>query len=363
MADSSTTAESNFSPPSPEALDALLTDYSVTELVGQGGMGAVYRGVQLKLDRDVAIKVLPKTFGADLNFAARFEGEAKAMAKLTHNNIVSVYDYGETTDGELLFFCMEFVEGTDLHQIIHTGEASVAHQMSYLGQICDALAYAHANGIVHRDIKPENILIDKTGMVKVADFGLAKVDHASVDGGIELGTPDYMAPEVFDPNVEIDQRADIFSMGVLTYEMLTKKLPSYESPLTSTLGFDIRFDALIAKAMATDPAKRFQTTLELKDAFREISQTPAPAKKSATPGKKSVATAKKAPRKRLATSTTRRATPPVPAPKSNPTGVIILILLSLVVIIGLVMAVVNNANKPEEPSKPKPSGPFIPKLP
>jgi len=354
--DSTTTAESHFSPPSPEALDALLTDYSVTELVGQGGMGAVYRGVQLKLDRDVAIKVLPKTFGADLNFAARFEGEAKAMAKLTHNNIVSVFDYGETTDGELLFFCMEFVEGTDLHHIIHTAETYVAHKMSYLGQICDALAYAHANGIVHRDIKPENILIDKTGMVKVADFGLAKVDHASVDSGIELGTPDYMAPEVFDPTVEIDQRADIFSMGVLTYETLTKKLPSSESPLTSALGFDIRFDALIAKAMATDPANRFQIIQELKDAFREIAQTPAPAKKSATP-------AKKAARKKLVISTTRRATPPIPAPKSNPTGVIILILLSLVVIIGLVMAVVNNANKPEEPVKPKSSGPFIPKLP
>ncbi len=355
-----TTAESSFTAPTPEELDALLPDYSVSELLGQGGMGAVYRGIQLKLDRNVAIKVLPKTFGADLNFAARFEGEAKAMAKLTHNNIVSVFDYGETSDGGLLFFCMEFVEGTDLQHVIYVDEPPVAHKLSYLGQICDALAYAHSNGIIHRDIKPENILIDKSGMIKVADFGLARVDQASIENGVELGTPDYMAPEVLEPDVAIDHRADIFSMGVLIYQTLTGKLPTAEAPLASSLGFDIRFDDLIAKAMQYDRDARYQTITELKAALGAIAKSPPPAKKTATRkagGPIVVA------RKRPVASGGRRTLPPVPQKSGSPVGLIIFIVVAVIVIIGLLIAVANNENKPPPAGPPKSDGPFRPEIP
>ncbi|NNE91569.1 MAG: serine/threonine protein kinase [Verrucomicrobiales bacterium] len=350
----------SFSPPTPEELDAILADFSVSAFVGQGGMGAVYRGVQIKLDRDVAIKILPKTFGADLNFAARFEGEAKAMARLTHNNIVSVFDYGETSDGSLLFFCMEFVEGTDLHRLIHGGQMTLEHKLSYLGQICDALTYAHSNGIVHRDIKPENMLIDNTGMVKVADFGLAKVDHTEDD--ISLGTPDYTAPEIYDSSIPNDHRADIFAFGVLLYQTLTGEVPRADSKPVSALGFDARFDAIITKAMAHDPAARFQSVPEIKMALRDIAKNPKPTLNSpATRSGKGKKTLNTGPRTGPATTRRRAAVAPVVPSKSGPhPGVIVAIIVGVVLIIWLLMAVLNQQDDP--PPQPPTKGPFRPEL-
>ena len=361
--------ESSFHRPTPEELDAQLPDFSVSEFVGQGGMGAVYRGVQLKLDRDVAIKILPKTFGEDLNFAARFEGEAKAMARLTHNNIVSVFDYGETSDGSLLFFCMEFVEGTDLHLLIHGGKMTLEHKLSYLGQICDALAYAHFNGIVHRDIKPENILIDNSGMVKVADFGLAKIDHTSEE--VELGTPDYAAPEIYDPELPNDHRADIFSLGVLIYQTLTGELPKPGAKPTSALGFDKRFDGIISQAMAREPAQRFQTVTKIKEALLEIPRTaaaptpvPAKSKKNRKPILVSPATAPEGARakttSRGAAASRRRKAPIVPQSQGTSPGVIVAIVIGILLVIILAIIALNSQNDDPPPEQPK--GPYRPEI-
>ncbi|MCP5549719.1 MAG: serine/threonine protein kinase [Akkermansiaceae bacterium] len=156
----------------------MLPQYEIIGIIGRGGMGAVYRGRQAKLDRDVAIKVLPENFtcGEDeLNFAARFLQEARAMAKLNHPAIISVYDFGETEEGQL-YFVMEFVDGMDIHQYLHHhgGQLPQDQALAIVAHVLDALDYAHGNGIVHRDIKPANVLLNQEGRVKIADFGLAK---------------------------------------------------------------------------------------------------------------------------------------------------------------------------------------------
>jgi len=146
--------------------------YQFDQLIGQGGMGAVYRGRQLNLGRSIAIKILHRHHGADYAYAERFRREAQALAQMNHPNIVSVYDFGLV--GDYLFYVMEYVEGTDLHHAVSLGQLTQARVLEILPDVCDALSYAHSKGIVHRDIKPANILIANDGRVKVADFGLAK---------------------------------------------------------------------------------------------------------------------------------------------------------------------------------------------
>lgn len=165
-----------WQPPSPEFLQAMLSGYYVEGFLARGGMGAVYRGVQVSLSRRVAIKILPpKLAEADANFAERFKQEARAMAQLNHPGIVSVYDFGEMQDGTL-YFIMEFVDGTDVSQMVaQQGRLPSAHAMAITAHVCDALQYAHERGVVHRDIKPANIMVGYDGSVKVADFGLEVV--------------------------------------------------------------------------------------------------------------------------------------------------------------------------------------------
>lgn len=285
-----------FVPPPPGELDALLPDYDVHELIAQGGMGAVYRGLQTKLDRPVAIKVLPKRFGADMDYAARFEQEAKAMAKLSHSNIVGVFDYGETSDGALLYFIMEYVEGSDLFHRLRGRSVSYGEALPILRQICDALGYAHENGIVHRDIKPANILIDTCGNVKMADFGLAKIQKS---GGTEaeeetaFGTPDYVAPEALIEGVTVDQRADIYSLGVLIYEVLTGEVPrgSFELPSVKNPAVDRRFDDVILRTVTPDRDERFSNVGEVRRVLEAIEKTPRliAASPAATPAMPAVA--------------------------------------------------------------------------
>jgi tRNA A-37 threonylcarbamoyl transferase component Bud32 len=144
------------------------------ELVGQGGMGAVYKARQKQLDRMIALKILPDVRAESEAFAERFMREARSLAKLNHPNIVIVYDFGHTESG-LYYFIMEFVEGTNLRDVIEMGNLSPPEALAIIPQICEALQYAHEEGIVHRDIKPENILMDQKGRVKIADFGIAKL--------------------------------------------------------------------------------------------------------------------------------------------------------------------------------------------
>jgi serine/threonine protein kinase len=175
------TSQPPFVAPTPEAIGRHFPQLEILGFIGQGGMGAVYRARQKELDRVVALKILPPGIGKDPAFAERFTREAKALAKLNHTGIVTLYEFGKA-DG-LFFFQMEFVDGVSLRQLIEVGRISPREALAIVPQICDALQYAHDQGIVHRDIKPANILLDRQGRVKVADFGLVKLV------GSEAGTP------------------------------------------------------------------------------------------------------------------------------------------------------------------------------
>ncbi|MCJ7675045.1 MAG: serine/threonine protein kinase, partial [Sedimentisphaerales bacterium] len=224
------TPPAGFTPPEPVELADQLPQLEILELLGQGGMGAVYKARQKQLDRLVALKILPPQIGETEAFAERFTREAQSLAKLNHPRIVSVHDFGHTETG-LYYFIMEFVDGTDLRRVIQTGELSPSEALEIVPQVCEVLQYAHEEGIVHRDIKPENILLDKKGRVRIADFGLAKLldrpatTYTLTRAGQRMGTPHYMAPEQIEHPNTVDHRADIFSLGVVFYEMLTGELP------------------------------------------------------------------------------------------------------------------------------------------
>src|SRR5262245_58746375 len=219
----------SFRPPTPGELAPHFPQLEIGELLGVGGMGAVYKARQLRLDRTVALKVLPPEVGRDPAFAERFLREARTLARLSHPHIVTVHDFGES--GGYFFFLMEFVDGVNLRQALQAGRFTPEKAIRVVPQVCDALQYAHDKGVVHRDIKPENILLNEQGRVKIADFGLAKLlgrepAAATLTGTRQiLGTPHYMAPEQMERPTAVDHRADIFSLGVLFYEMLTGKLP------------------------------------------------------------------------------------------------------------------------------------------
>jgi serine/threonine protein kinase len=180
--------------PSPEDLAELLPQYGIESFIAQGGMGAVYKGRQLSLDRDVAIKVLLYQFGEDTEFRESFTTEAKAMARLNHPNLLGVFDYGEVNG--MPYLVMEYVEGGSLHEAAWNQVVDPAQAVAIVKGICDGLAHAHGHHIVHRDIKPSNILLTPQAQPKVADFGLAHATDSDV-AGLVMGTPGYTAPEVF----------------------------------------------------------------------------------------------------------------------------------------------------------------------
>jgi serine/threonine protein kinase len=307
-----------FVPPSTDDLDAILDQYEFLDLLGRGGMGAVYKARQKSLDRMVAIKILPPNLTTDeeeagFHFSERFQREAKAMAKLNHPHIIGVYDFGQAKDGQY-YFVMEYVEGTDLHALIKGGEMTTAHVTGWMSQICEALQYAHEKGIVHRDIKPANIMITREGQVKVADFGLAKLAGGDAAEQTKLtmtnmamGTPDYVAPEALEIGVEVDHRADLYALGVMLYEMLTGKVPrgAWKAPSAQIAGLDERFDGLIERAMDSDRESRIQQASEISATLYAIATTPAKAARpklamgtapvKATPEKKEATRPQKAP--------------------------------------------------------------------
>ncbi|MEM1443874.1 MAG: serine/threonine-protein kinase, partial [Verrucomicrobiota bacterium] len=285
------------------------------DILGAGGMGAVYKARQINLDRFVAIKILPSHLGADLNFAERFKREAQAMAKMQHPRIVAVHDFGEAEisslggetvpeeESKMLFIVMEYVEGTDLDQLLKTGALEPDQILAIVTQICDALHYAHDKGIVHRDIKPANIMLDIDGMVKVADFGLAKITSGDAAQSqltmtnVAMGTPDYVAPEQLEVGAEPDHRADIYALGVMIYQMLTGQIPRgmFGLPTEQVSDLDPRLDHVVATAMQTDPGQRYQEVSQLWTDVDTIRTTPlpqgegdieVPSGAKATPGKK-----------------------------------------------------------------------------
>ncbi len=258
-----------FSPPTAAQIAEFFPQLEVYELLGCGGMGMVYKARQLNLDRLVALKILSPELSSQPAFAERFSREAKALARLHHSNIVSVYDFGRA--GPYYYFLMEYVDGVDLHTLIQRKELRPPEALRIVVEICQALQFAHDEGIVHRDIKPANILLDKKGRVKMADFGLAKL--AGPDGqrlpaltvatGM-LGTPQYMAPEQIEKPSQVDHRADLYSLGVIFYEMLTGELPLGRFPLPSQKAHtDARLDKVVMRALEKEPDRRYQQASEI----------------------------------------------------------------------------------------------------
>jgi serine/threonine protein kinase len=256
--------------PDPDDLGRQLPQLNIGELIGQGGMGFVYKARQRHLDRDVALKILHSDLQQDPAFAKRFEREARALAKLNHPNIVSVYDSGHTEAG-YYYFVMEFVDGVNLRDVLHSGHLEPEKALAIVPQVCEALQYAHERGIVHRDIKPENILLDSHGQVKIADFGLAKLLDPSAQNenlsheGQRMGTAHYMAPEQVKDATNVDHRADIYSLGVVIYEMLTGGLPiGHFAPPSKTVKLDGRLDKVVLKTLESRPERRYQHASDLK---------------------------------------------------------------------------------------------------
>jgi hypothetical protein len=255
--------------PTVEELAPLFPQLEFVTLIGRGGMGAVYKARQPALDRFVAVKVLPREAGADPAFAERFNREARALARLVHANIVAVYDVGKA--GDFYYFVMEHVDGANLRHVLRDGHLTPEQALRIVPQICDALQFAHEEGVVHRDIKPENILLDRRGRVKIADFGLAKLlgrdtDDFTLTGSRQvMGTLYYMAPEQVERPLEVDHRADIYSLGVVLYEMLTGQLPVGRFPMPSEkAGTDAFLDEVVLHALEREPANRYQHASEVK---------------------------------------------------------------------------------------------------
>ncbi|MCZ6792889.1 MAG: serine/threonine-protein kinase [Planctomycetota bacterium] len=265
-----------FSAPEPEELAKRFPQLEILELLGQGGMGAVYKARQPALDRLVAVKILPPEVAEEPDFTERFTREARALARLNHPNIVSVHDFGQV-DGQF-YFVMEFVDGLNLRQTLKKGTLKPQEALAIVPQICEALQFAHDEGLVHRDIKPENILLDRKGRVKIADFGLAKLlgktpaEITLTRPGHVMGTPQYMAPEQMEHPLEVDHRADIYSLGVVFYEMLTGELPMGRfDPPSKKVEIDVRLDQVVLKTLEKEPARRYQRVSEVKTELDTIS--------------------------------------------------------------------------------------------
>ncbi len=275
----------SWTPPTPAALAPKFPQLEIAELLGQGGMGAVYKVRQKELDRWAALKILPDEVASDPNFAERFQREARALAQLSHQHIVTVYEFGQR-DG-VFFLLMEFVDGVTLRQAGRAGQVAAQDALGIVTQLCDALQFAHEEGIVHRDIKPENILIDKRGRVKIADFGLAKLlgkqpNFPTLTGMHQImGTPVYMAPEQMEGTKGVDHRADIFSLGVVFYELLTGELPLGRfAPPSQKYSLDVRLDEVVLRTLEKEPDRRYQQASEVKLDVETIRSQPVAAKAS-----------------------------------------------------------------------------------
>jgi tRNA A-37 threonylcarbamoyl transferase component Bud32 len=250
----------------PEELAPHFPQLEILECLGRGGMGVVYKARQKSLNRFVALKLLAPERVTDAKFAERFTREAHALAALNHPHIVTVYDFGQA--GGYYFLLMEFVNGVNLRQLLQARKLTPEEALAVIPPLCEALQYAHEQGIVHRDIKPANLLLDKGGRVKIADFGIAKMIGDNSNLGLAesqpAGTPQYMAPEQKDYQ-RTDHRADIYSLGVVLYEMLTGELPAEQLQAPSCkVQISVRLDEIVLRALERTPELRYQTAVEFR---------------------------------------------------------------------------------------------------
>ena len=263
--------------------------YRVEARIGSGGMAEVYRGVDTVLDRTVAIKILLPQFARDASFVERFRREAQAAARLNHHNIVGIYDSG--SDGETQFIVMEFIEGRTLADFLNAGgHFTPVHAAEVSEKICDALAYAHVGGVIHRDIKPANVMVTRKGVVKVMDFGIARIvagPETAPQTSAVLGTAAYISPEQAQGQ-PVDGRSDIYSLGAVLYETLTGRPPfTGDSPVAvaykqvneaptppSQVNADVppRLDAVVMRSLAKNPANRYQTADEFRADLERVRQ-------------------------------------------------------------------------------------------
>ena len=298
--------------PSIETVAAAFPELEVLEVIGRGGMGVVYKARQRSLGRLVALKLLAPELVQTAGFAERFATEARALATLSHPNIVTIHDFGES--GGFYFLLMEFVDGVNLRQAMSAGRFTPEQALAIVPPVCEALQYAHDHGIVHRDIKPENLLLDKDGRVKIADFGIAKMygsspyssplapreEHSAsahtenlsspattnVVEGTELisrsematlGTPRYAAPEQMTDPRHVDHRADIYSLGVVLYELLTGEAPGAKlTPPSQRVQIDVRLDEVVLRALNAKPELRWQTASDLNAEVTRVARSTAP---------------------------------------------------------------------------------------
>lgn len=276
--------------PTLDALAPHFPDLEFLAQIGQGGMGAVYRVRQRSLGREAALKVLSLDTDIDPAFGERFEREARLLASIEHPNIVSVYGAGKA--GPHWYLLMELVEGASLRQMIAAREADPRAALAIVGQVCDALQAAHDRGVVHRDIKPENVIVTRKGQAKILDFGLAKLMHREprtantlTEAGQVMGTVRYMAPEQWERPLSVDHRADIYSLGVVLYELLTGELPLGRFPLPSqkaAVGASV--DQIVLKTLEKEPAQRYQQASEVRaDVTRAAGAGSAPMAPTAPP--------------------------------------------------------------------------------
>jgi predicted Ser/Thr protein kinase len=290
---------------SPAALAPHFPQLEILECLGRGGMGVVYKARQKALGRIVALKILAPERSTDPGFAERFTAEARMLASLNHPNIVTIHDFGQS--GGFYHLVMEFVDGVNLRQAMTAGRFTPEQALAIVPPVCEALQYAHDHGVVHRDIKPENLLLDQEGRVKVADFGIAKLLGSATAGGPDAaaadsapaaappsgagaggppetleasaaGTPQYMAPEQR-ARGPVDHRADIYSLGVVLYELLTGETPktSLEAP-SRKIQIDVRLDEVVLRALAVAPELRFSTATEFRTRVEALTApaTPVP---------------------------------------------------------------------------------------
>ncbi len=297
-------------PLTPEQLAVHFPQLEIIECLGRGGMGVVYRARQKSLNRMVALKLLAPERVQDAKFAERFAHEAQALAKLSHPNIVTIHDFGEA--GGFYFLLMEFVDGVNLRQLLRSRKLTPEEALAIVPPLCDALQYAHERGIVHRDIKPENLLLDKDGRVKVADFGIAKmlsVEKIPTDSeqprmeteisgrsesvgipapSVAAGTPGYMAPEQSSAPQKVDARADIYSLGVVFYEMLTGELPGAKlQPPSKKVQIDVRLDEIVLRALEQAPELRYATAAEFRRQLETVTSSPRSSRGNEAPSEKS----------------------------------------------------------------------------